>query len=127
MTPAGVRHLPGATVLSPEVVAELCGVLAFVDTELAGRSRVISGRLVELHKALAPGVAPHATDLDADTLAALIFRHEFDPKTTAKLIGVEEDTVRKYLRDGTILRGRKVGQRWLVPLSEIENYHRKAV
>ncbi|OBB95919.1 hypothetical protein A5782_05595 [Mycobacterium sp. 852002-40037_SCH5390672] len=87
---------------------------------------MISARLVDLHTALAPGVAPHVTNLDVETLRALIFRNEFDPKTVAKLIGVEQDTVRKYLRLGT-MRGRKVGDRWLVPLSEIENYHRKAV
>lgn len=119
-----VRHLPGATVLSPEMVAELCGVMAFVDTELGGRSRVISRRLVELHAVLAPGCRVNATNLSLDRLADIASRDEVDPKTVAEMIGGKEDTVRKHLRDN-ILRGRKVGRHWLVPLSEIDEYARK--
>lgn len=51
------------------------------------------------------------------------FQHEIDSETAAEALAVKPDTLRKYLRRG-IIPGRKVGQKWRVALSTIEEYRK---
>ncbi|MCA2303187.1 hypothetical protein A5684_06140 [Mycobacterium intracellulare] len=120
-----VLHLAGgAAVFAAPVVAQLATLIAFVDSELASSDRIISARYEALFRVLTTKNRV-ARDSQRDWGAASLgFRHEIDPETAAKALGVKPDTVRKYLRDG-ILRGRKVGRKWLIPLSAIDDFSRK--
>lgn len=45
----------------------------------------------------------------------------FTVEELAELLGVQERTIREYLRDGR-LKGRKVGRRWYVPEESLRKY-----
>jgi hypothetical protein len=119
------RHLPGASIFSTALVAELHGFTMLVEAELAGRSRVITERLEALQAVLAEGCRVGATNGASEAIAALQFDHEIDSTTAARILDMKPDTLRKKLRTKQI-KGRQVNGHWLVPLSAIEEYHRKA-
>ncbi len=121
-----IRHLPGgAAVFASPLVTEITALIALVDS-LAGPARTISARHEALWRLLKrSAVAPGATNMALDRLGDLAFQHDVDPETAAEALGMKTDTVRKYLRSG-IIQGHKVGPKWRVPLSAVEDYHRKA-
>ncbi|WP_374023915.1 hypothetical protein [Mycobacterium sp. HNNTM2301] len=118
-----VMHLPGGSLIAPEMVAELCGVIAFVDAELANRSRLVSVRLRQLHAALAPGRRRRvgATDATFRALSSIQFGSaEIDSTTAAGMLEMKPDTLRKKLRLGLIEGRRDASGRWWMPLSAVE-------
>lgn len=118
-----VRHLPGGTILSPAVVAEICALIAFVDSELAGPARRTSRRLQALHAALAPGCRrADATNEASAALASIQFENDVDTTTAAGLLNMKSDTLRNHLRLGHI-EGRRVNGHWRIPIAAIESYN----
>lgn len=122
---SAVRHVPGVgTMLTPAVLAEVIGLVDFVESELAGRSRRISDRLQALRAVLYDGSRVHATNGSGIGLCDLRFEPEVDTAATAEMLGLKEDTVRKALREKRIHGRRLAAGHWMVPLSAIAEYQR---
>ncbi|EUA38224.1 helix-turn-helix domain-containing protein [Mycobacterium avium] len=123
-----VHHLPGgAAVFATPVVTEIAALIVLVDS-LAGPARILSPRHEAMWRMLTMNDRRAGRDAQPDWGAASLgFQHEIDSETAAKALGMKTDTLRKYLRSG-IIQGHKVGAKWRVPLSSIEDYrYRKAV
>lgn len=123
-----VRRLPGgAAVFAAPVVAQIAALIAFVNSEMASSDRIIGAKYEALFRVLtAKGCRVARDDQRGWGTASLGFQHDVDPETAARALGMKADTMRKYLRRG-IIQGHKVGPKWRVPLSSIEEYRKKAV
>ncbi|MGV0159890.1 helix-turn-helix domain-containing protein [Mycobacterium colombiense] len=120
-----IRALPGVgAVVSAEALREMLGVVNFV-ASLGGRTRRLSARMEALRAVLEASCRVDATKFAGLALSDLRFEQEFDTETAAELLGLREDTLRKYLRAGRV-QGRIVNGRWLIPLSAITECQAKA-
>lgn len=117
-----IRHLPGATIVSTTLAQEISGWINLIEAELAGRSERINVRLCALRAALG---RVDTTNNDRNALVTLTFEKEVDTATAARAMGVKLDTLRRALREGRV-QGRRASNGWLIPLSAIEDYNRKA-
>lgn len=50
----------------------------------------------------------------------------YSPQEVAEILDIHVKTVRRYLRDGTIM-GQKIGGSWKIPLDEIQNQVNKRI
>lgn len=116
-----IQALPGVgAVFSREALREVLGLLNFTES-LGGPSRRLTARMLALREVLEASCRVDATKVAGIALEDLRFEQEFDTETTATMLGIKEDTLRKYLREGRI-HGRIVNGRWMVPLSAIVEY-----